>query len=393
MPAVTSGGTPNDTYQVQGSITAAGSLGTAKFIYSLDGITNADPSTVTGTVSLPNTGLTLTFATGSYPAGGTFSFNTFAAYPNATDITNAVLAYTGSAASPVTNVPPLIGIAFTTAKSAVSGSAIFSAVDGALTTLRKTFKKPCAVVAPTGGANGATAATISAFASSVSTLGNSIHVDAERARCQVASPFAGYAFPYVPFSYAIMDTASGQKISTNPAWTAPGPLSRFSSPTYDEFIQGEVYQDAKIGAPRSFPNTPGVYLNQALLLSPANSGYTYLQWGRVINLVEQIVNNGMFGFLNSHVRTVLAGNNAGAIDPRDAKSIENIINGQLQAAVMQTTNDQGQVGQASAVQFTIDQTFTGVLSQGVIQSSCSVVPFANVSNVTVNLFFTNAINQ
>ncbi|MDW8357853.1 DUF2586 family protein [Thermus sp.] len=78
-PAVTLTGDPLDAYEIEVKIVRGGGLGAATFTYSLDGGDTVSPEIATAAAySLPGTGLTLNFATGTYSAGATYRFRTTA---------------------------------------------------------------------------------------------------------------------------------------------------------------------------------------------------------------------------------------------------------------------------------------------------------------------------
>lgn len=78
-PAVTLTGTPLDGYEGQVKITVGGAVGTAKFQVSLDnGETWSDEITTAATYPVPNSGLTLNFAAGTYVAAQVYSWTSVA---------------------------------------------------------------------------------------------------------------------------------------------------------------------------------------------------------------------------------------------------------------------------------------------------------------------------
>jgi len=374
--AVSVAGTPLDYYDGRGKITKSGGQTTGSFQYSLDGGQTYTPDlTIQGTYAIPNSGLTLTFNSGTFATGGTFSWTSFAPGMNATDLQTAVNAFTGSSTAPT-----LVLVANHT-QSASLGAALATRADSLLTTLDNN-ELPTMFVVPAGGQDGDTATTIAAHSAVVASTGHVLAVAAERCRVQVPSTQPGYANPELPFAFTVASRMNSDLVSTNPARYASGPMTRCSSPTYDEFVNGQVYQDATIVAPRSFKGTPGVFTQQGVLKSQPGVGYPFIMWGRVILLTAIVARLALAQYLNAAVRVKTDG--TGQIDPRDANRIEQQVNSALNTGIMQPINVEGFKGHASAVSFAVDRT-NNILTSSTLQGTLTVVPLANVSSVAVNL--------
>jgi hypothetical protein len=92
-PAVTVTGSPLDAYEIVVRIVKEGALGTATFTYSLDGgDTTSQEIATAATYTLPGTGLTLNFATGTYAAGATYRFRATAPQASVSSVQAAVRA-------------------------------------------------------------------------------------------------------------------------------------------------------------------------------------------------------------------------------------------------------------------------------------------------------------
>lgn len=78
-PVLTPTGTPYDAYDVRVKITAAGAIATAKFVYSLDGGQTYSQEVFTvASYPVPNTGVTIGFAAGTYVLNDVYVFTTTA---------------------------------------------------------------------------------------------------------------------------------------------------------------------------------------------------------------------------------------------------------------------------------------------------------------------------
>jgi len=90
-PAVTVTGSPLDAYEIVVRIVRGGAVGTATFVYSLDGgDTESLETTTAASVPLPGTGLDLNFAAGTYTAGATYRFTATAPRASVSSVQQAV---------------------------------------------------------------------------------------------------------------------------------------------------------------------------------------------------------------------------------------------------------------------------------------------------------------
>src|SRR6185436_16793991 len=92
-PVVTLTGTPVDRFDGIVRIVLGGAVGTATFQFSLDGGDTYSPVTTTAsTYLMPNSGVTLNFAGGTYVAATTYSFTCTAPYFTTTNLNTAFTA-------------------------------------------------------------------------------------------------------------------------------------------------------------------------------------------------------------------------------------------------------------------------------------------------------------
>jgi hypothetical protein len=211
-----------------------------------------------------------------------------------------------------------------------------------------------------------------------------IHLFASSARIFLGSGFAGWSNPKLPFLYAFAGRAAQVKLSTNPAWRGfpGGALEGVTEPDFDEFKNGELLHAKKINAPTTDPGSSAVWPTNALSKSAASSDYKYLQWGRVIDVVCGTVQKGQQRYIHSQRRTVAGGK----IDPLDAAIINKQIRGQLKTLLIDPVNDEGYKGHCTAVDYAVDET-NDLLGSGVLQSSASAVPHANVEQIATDIGF------
>jgi hypothetical protein len=385
-PAITISGTPNDAFDIQLQLLLAGPLGTSTFQFSLDGGETFSPSlATTASYVVPNTGLTLVMPAGTYVANSLYQATAYAPRMNSNDLLAAMAVFTGSTGGPALGPPYVVAVANHTTAS-LQGLALAQALDSGMLNYLK-FEMPTVGVVPTGGVDGNTADTISTFLTFNSSAQNGIMCVAERARRIVPLGFMGYGNPKLPFAFAVADRVQGDIPPTNPARVASGGMTALSLPTYDEYVQGEVYLQSNLCAPRTVLNLGGVFANQGVLKSQPGSSFEFVQWVKVLNVAQLVIQHALKKYINSSVRTV--GN--GSIDKRDAARINNDINTQLAAELLVPANLDGFKGYCSAVQFAVDLA-SNVLLTNTLNSTCTVVPLANVSNVAVTLAFATSVN-
>lgn len=377
-PAMTVTGAANDTFDAKVIISSAGDLTSARFQYTLDGGQNFSAALpITGTFPVPNTGLTLTFPAASYLLAQEWDFKTVGPTMNSSDFTNAANVFTGS-----NTTPTYVAVANDT-PSAAAGATLGSAMDATLSTFGNEDNSIfTAGLVPAGGTDGDTAGTNAAWASVAASAGNVLGVAAERARCILPVPFAGYGNPRLPFAYAVADRAGNNDPSMNPARKATGALTGWSDPTYDEAKQGAVYLPNNTMAPRSFKNDPGVFINQGTLKSAQGSPYLFWQWGRVINLIAITTWQALTPWINKAVRV----GKGGVLDTRDANLLDGQVNSALSAAVDTPTNTEGFNGYATSTLYATDRNFN-VLSTSTVQGTVDYVPLANVSTIQIQVGF------
>ncbi len=380
-PVVTVAGTCNDFYDCTIEVMLGGALGVGRFRYTLDGKqTYSETLTIPagGTFLIPNTGITATFAAGTYVLATTYAFTTIPATYNSSDLGTAwAVAVASTTAWP-------FAVFTGHAATASAAATIASAIAGDMTSLANTFRYAGAIL---DVGEDTTAGVDTAFASFADIRCMAVY---SKARIQTSLPFAGWGNPTLPFLYSVAARAGAVKASTSPAWAQLGNLPRVSSPSFDEFAAGETLHNKKINCPRTYQGYAGVYLTNGLLKSNAGSDFKYWQWLRVIDIYAGTVQQGQQIYVNSNQRTLTDG--SGKIDARDAGRINKNIRGQLKAALLDPINDDGQKGYCTAVNYAVDET-NDLFGTGILQSSGSVVPFAQTEQVATDVGFSRQIAQ
>jgi hypothetical protein len=379
-------GTPRDTYVCSASISTTGFLAssgsTARFIYSLDGgETYSAPQLVTASVSLANTGLTLTFANGIYTSGQALSFDTHSPVMTVSDLASAI------APALLTGETPSAIVVVNEPTTSAAAKLIATAMDAHLASFESKYVYTQAILSAGGEAETplVTNTTWQAFDFSTGRVGG---VCSRSARRTLPNPYTGYGAPHLNWSLHVAPHTLARDISSSPAAVIFGAVKGAYDPTYDEFQDGETFLPNRLMCPRTFIGRGGLYFNQSVTKVSVGSDFDSLEKGRVINRAAQIVQIGLTKYVNSNVRVKTDG--TGQIDPRDADAIDADINAQLAAALFNVTNQFGTRGHCSGFKFAVDRT-GDLLATGILESSCLIVPLGKITSLPVTLSFARQI--
>lgn len=383
---MTVSGTANNDLSVLVTIVAGGTLGVGTFKYTLENDASVSAPAVSetltipagGTYLVPNTGLTLTFATGTYIAGDTFGFTSTCATYNGADLDAAKTVLLAT-----TTRYKFIVFAGTQASGATAAT-VAASVSGWLTSLANQFRFVRAIVHTGNDTEANVNTAFAAFTDARQMLVASF------AHLQVPNKIQGRVSPSVPFTMPVAARAARCKISTSPAWVGfpGGALPGVSVPKFDERVSGETIHQNKINGPTTLIGQAGVFLVDALLKSTAGSDFKFWQWGLVIDRMCQTIVDVQAKYVNSFVRALTDG--TGRIDPRDSARINADVRGQLKSALLDEINDQGSKGHVSDFAYAVDET-NNILSTGILQSAGSAVPLPNISSIATSVGFKAAI--
>jgi hypothetical protein len=398
-PTITVTGTPYASYDIRAEIVSAGVTGSARFKYSLDGgntYTDNLQVPLAATYAIPNTGLTFSFGAGSNAVGNATHYDVQGPMMNSTDLTNAIARLSSSN----TNYTTILIADDSPAPQ--SCSALFTTMDGLLTTLNNTQYKPTMAVMNVGGEtfkfNRSFALTpgtyrpvnvLANITGSAASEGNFIAAVAERANTYLAVPQPGYARPRKPFAWAVAGEVHGvgSDISLN---ISQAPVRRVETPSYDEFKNGSVYHDERIIAPRTYQGEAGISVNQGLLkYNPATAAsFNLIAKGRVANRAAEVVRTAIRPFLHSRVEVKTDG--TGRISDLDKQFIESTVNKALEAALVNVTRGDGRTGHVSAINFTVNGE-NNLLGTGTLQGTITIVPLGYISQIEIQIFFNDVI--
>lgn len=404
-PAITHSGTPYASYDLIVTITKAGLPGTARFVYSLDGGENYAAERVVpagGTFAIANTGLTANFVTSSHAVDNTMRSYIYGPSMNAADLAPCLNTLSSSNANYT-----LILIA-DDAEVPTNAAALFSTLDTALNVLDNSQYKFTQGVLPVGGQtflnNRAYAnfpgsvpseSVLTAITGSVTSNRKFIACVAERANTVIPDPQPGYAAPRLPFAWAFAAAAHGvgTDVSKNPLEDTMPFVTKVS---YDEQNPGghAGYVDEKIIAPRTWPGSPGIMINQSHLKTEPDSTYRLWPHSRVASIAARTAVVALRPYIGKRLRTLAAGN----LDPRDAASINAVVTRALVANLGTPTNGQGQQGHVQSdengipkIAFVTNEQ-NDFLATGQIQGQVVMVPYGYVDSIVIDIAFNTSIN-
>ena len=379
-PAVSdNSSTPYDSYEMIVYITGAGALGTATMKWSLDdGRTYSDDIVIPvgGAYTIPNSGINLTFAAGTYVVDETYSCD--CSEPTYTTAELATLVTAISASDDA-----FIGFILC-GRHATAAAA--NTLAGALSTHLDTWESEFRYVG----------AMLSAVDDIVATTKTGYTTEDRRilpcygtADRNSSVPVTGSNTLKRPILDEAAWKAGRELISTDLARVASGSLTGIAGPSvahgvpisHDEY-RNETMDASGFTTLRTWPRLSGYYLTNGRIKSGLASDFKYWQYVRVMNVALDIVITQQTAFQNASVRT----NSDGTIDTRDANAMEQIVQRALEGALTEPFNAEGTKGHVSAVSYTIDRT-NNVASTFTLLSELAVQPLGYNKFITTQAGF------
>jgi hypothetical protein len=366
-PAVTVSGTPYDSWQPQFQIVQGGALGAATFKYSLDnGQTFSAVFTVPsgGSYVIPNTGITATFASGTYVAADVYYWTTTAPGFNITDVQNAFAALM-AAPNILWGFLHLIGPAASVTAAASMAAALETLALSAASTYYRFVSCFMEVAQDTD------AATLAAFVNTVCT-----RVDNCGGFANFISSIGGEQL------VRNVGFAAASRQALVPAHESLGRVARGPVPGVISLLRNEALTPgldaAGFTTMRTIQGVPGFFFTNGHMFVGAQSDYLLSQNRRVMDLACGIAYAALIQFLNDTIRVNKTG---GTIANIDATKIENQVNAQLSAAVVGP-------GEAVASSVVIDRT-NNVLATKTLNVTIRITPFGYAQQIVVNIGFNN----
>jgi hypothetical protein len=381
-PAVSLAGTPNDDYQGKIRIRGGGALGVAKFDYNLDGSDQfSEVLTVPsgGTFVIPSTGLTATFAAGTYVLNESYTWASTAPMWNASNLATAFTALVQPAAA-AQEWDFVTGSGRHATASA--GATQFAAMQTQLATLTSTYFRHKGGMVDVGNDTAANVITSFSSAVGVRVLGAFGGFAAPSAK-----PFQGWSTPTRRTVGAFSYLAARSLISTDLKRFRSGPIPGCKSLTHDGFLQDAGLDGIKISTLRTYPNKVGFFATQGHLKSQSGSDFRYWPHRRVMDSACNFVYGKQTEFIGDGLTVLPDG--TGRIDPGDAEAFELEVNEGLRALLLQPTRANGKQGHVTAVRYTIDRT-NNVLTTGMILSQVAITSLAYVDQLATTYSYVTA---
>lgn len=368
-------------------IVKGGALGVGTFKYSLD-LTTGAPTEWTfspeltipagGSYVIPGTGITATFAAGTYVANETYSWTSDCAGFASGDLTTAL-----SAVNDLQQSWRFVHVA-TSYKcgNAATVSGIAAALQSYLAT-QEAAEKYRAGIIPADGDGGSASTSITAYAS---VTANRCLISHGWVRLVPQYTIQGRGAVDRPAAVCFSARAAGSLISTDlkrvpgNGLSDGGPLPGVLKLYYDERIDAGGVDAVKLSSLRTYQGRPGTYVSQGLIKSAAGSDFTIWPRRLVIDVAAEVTHAVTSGFIGRGVRT----NPGGTIDERDALALETEVNAALAAALLNPRNAEGTGGHVSAVTYTVDRT-VNVLSTETLEGDVSVRPLGYLTFITTRV--------
>lgn len=406
-----------DDYYVKVLVAAAGVRGTAdsKAIQiSLDAGRTYGPPIALGaatTYAIPNTGVTLAFAAGTFVAGDSWTFGTLGMGWAVGDVSKAITALVNSQFGVIGwGSMHIVGNGGSNAGSGKQGiagadattiqgylDAVATVTGGQVFTRAFVSARDASPPAAYGGTGESESTWISAVNADFSTV-SAKRICAGAANWNMASAYAN-ASAGTPAYRRNIAWAAAAKQSTAPAQRHIGrvsdgalpQISIFSQDAADSFIYHNEAMNGGLdyiatGTGGRFMTTrlrrkkPGVFITNPLLLAAVGSSFWMLPYGAVIDIACDIMTQVGDDFINDDVRT----NPNGTIFETDAANLEKIFEGAINTEML--ANNMISPGTKVVIDRTNNLNTTGVVNwtltivaRGYILTENGSIGFANAS--------------
>lgn len=373
-PAVSVAGSAYNALAAVVTVVTGGALGVGTFKYTLDGgRTVGETRTIPagGSFVIPGSGLTLTFAAGTYVAAETYTFSATPATFNSSDLSTAATALL------LLNDRWKFIVLAGQAANGASSATLASAIGGHITSLQAQGRYPVAFV-DTGND---TAPNVNTAFVAVEDLDLACFFGKQR--IIVANPIEGWREPELPYVYGAAARAAKLSRATNIGFVGAGKLEQTSITkpliSFDEAKQGEQLHNKKINTTRTYVGRTGAYPVNGLIKSPAGSDFRFIHWKLAFNALLETVYDALQLYVNASLRVKTDG--SGRIHPFEAARINKEVNQKIRIAVLDPLTEQGR-GYFSDVLFAVDETWN-MLTSNEMKSNLNAVPLANTEQVSV----------
>lgn len=321
-PAVASTGTPNDAYQIRVKITLGGAVGTARFQLSRDGGTTYEPEAITAaTYAVDGTGITLTFAAGTYVLGQIYASDATPPVYTAVELAAAIEAWRAS--GKVATILADVGVPASAAAGATLAGAFAAKADA--------MEEAGDYVGVLLQAADDTIANLSTAYAAVASKRELVAATF----CKLSGP-DGFTYRR-PVLWVVLGEVAARSISEDLGRVRTGPINAVQSIEHDEESSPD-HEPAKFVTLRKIKGKAGFYVANPVMRSPSGSDFDLLQMRRVMDAACTVSRAALLDFLNDDLRTQPPDPDTpaigGTLDPAQADAIDNELQQKLSSAIV-----------------------------------------------------------
>ncbi len=372
-PGASRTGTPLDDYEVQVRIVTGGAVGTATFRVSFDGGDNFSEEYVTAAsvaTWAAETGLTLTFAAGTYVANDLYTWSSIGPKFSSSDLATALDNLNASAyAFQWVHVCGTVGGADDATKVS-NFAALAAAVDTKLTAWATSYRFAFAVLqVPTVADSALNVSAVTNFSSSRQMW---VAGDVEMVSAVTSRSIRRNA------SLAVCARMASVDLQRSPACPEDGTLRGIVSLYRDERVTPGL-DNLRITTLRTFDNAfAGYYVTNGRMMATAGSDYAFVQARRVMDRAGSVARQALIPLINADL---FVSSETGFINERDAAAIDARVQRTLETDLVAP-------GRASAVRVQTKRD-DNILSTQTLRVLLRVIPKSYARFITLDLGFEN----
>lgn len=373
-PVVTLAGNALDDGNLRVEIRSAGARGTATFRYCTDynaatgaGSWSGDILTA-ATYAMPNTGVTLNFAAGTYAADNVYTATLTGPTVSNTQVTDAIDALVAAGVSFSS------GVIVSTPADATAMGTLFSAVSAkadAIETARKYTSWMISAPAPAATDSAGMATWRSALTSAAPSLSHKRMVIAA-GRCRYTSDVNANSYVRSAL-FPLANRLAGTGPSEHLGRVRSGSLRNVTSLEHDEEATGGL-ESSRYSTLRTLAGVPGFYAASPQTFAASGSDYSRFTHRRVADLGAAALYAALTQYLNDEIATALG---TGRILESVAAAIDIDLTSQVEAALG---------NHATSVTVRVSRT-EDILATGAFKGECRIVPKGYATAVSFTVAF------
>ena len=382
---VTVSGSGRLAYRARVRIRGTGTLGTAKFDYSLDNeFSYSEIYTVPagGTFAIPGTGLTLTFVPGAgavfFLEGDAHTFTSTPAHYTTADLGTAITALLAQMGQ-----RRIRKVYFSGKNSSATAAATMAAAAAshmAILSTRDSFARGLI-----DGGDDTTTNWRTSFAAFSDLRLGVVYGDAD---ITSLLNVAGNGTPRVPAVNVVAERASVAGLSENLGRYMSGPLRGVRGISHDEGTNQQFTEAEKVTTLRTYPSGGGFYITNGFLKSPPGSDFLYWDWGVTVDEICETIVDKQEPWTLAKLKAKTDG--TGHIDELSAVRIETMVRAALKERLLDPINTEGERGHVSGLSYAVDRT-NDFLASRVFRSSCAAVPLSPVEGIETTVGLTRSL--